>query len=316
MKSPLHSMTGYATVETKIGDQTVRFEIRSLNHRFLDLKLRLPRDFSKVEPKIRTLLQQAFKRGSIDFKIEYAHHSGESEGNSQYQANLSLAAQYYECLITLQKTLGLTDSIKTQNILSFPDVISKVSGTSRFQTPEELWDQIQSTISDLIKKLHSARNDEGKRITQSLETTITHLEKKIAFLKERRAQCQAEGKEAIGEKIKEIFATHGSKGTDLGALNLDAKRILESRIAQELALLLDRTDIEEELQRFAGHLEGFRETLELGSPAGKKLDFILQELHREINTLGNKAQNFAISEEVVQMKVELEQLREQTMNIE
>ena len=302
--TPIRSMTGFGSVEGKIADQKVRMEIKALNHRFLDIKMRLPREFSAAELPLRNTLQAGFSRGSLDVKLELIRETDHS--STHFHANLALAAQYYECLLSVQKALGLKDPIPTTSITGLPDVISQA--TTDIQL-EDAWKALEPVALAAMKKLTEMREHEGGALATNLRQTIAGMEGLVPILRERRLQCETGYRKKLREKIATIFEAHPIAETSIQVA-------IESRVAQELALLIDRTDIEEELTRFQGHLAHFLKTLADGGPVGRKLDFILQELSREINTLGNKAQDFSISEEVVQIKVRLEQLREQVMNLE
>jgi uncharacterized protein (TIGR00255 family) len=304
MSKPIHSMTGFSSVEGVVAGSRMRVEIKTLNHRFLDLKTRLPRELSSAEIPLRALVQGKFSRGAVDLKVDRIPDHETSP--SMAQVNLAVAAHYFEALVTLQKTLGLSDSIRTIDIASMPDVISR---TSPELQAEEAWAQLEPLVCKAIERLAEMRAHEGLVLTKLLIEGISEMDARIARLRERRGEWEATVKKKTRERIKTVFEAHPISDSGLQAA-------LESRISQELALILDRTDVEEELNRFKGHLDHFRKILGEGGSAGRKLDFILQELNREINTLSNKAQDLIISEEAVQLKVRIEQLREQAMNIE
>lgn len=303
--SPVHSMTGFSSTEGTLGNQPVRVEVKSLNHRFLDIKVRLPRDLSSIEPQVRHQLQSRFSRGSIDLKLERISTSGQEQPLS-VQANLELAASYHSALKELQKRLGLKDAITTMDVATLPEVLTRSTPEPR---SEELWQELEPLLEKSLGRLLEMRAHEGAALVGTLRATIEDLHATIQQLRAKRVACEAAYREKITERVAAVFEAYPLAEASIQPL-------LESRIAQELALLLDRTDIEEELTRFKGHLDHFLKILNAGGQVGRKLDFILQELHREINTLGNKAQDFSMSEEVVQTKVRLEQLREQVMNLE
>lgn len=298
-------MTGFSSVEGVIAGQRMRLELKSVNHRFLDVKTRLPRDLSNTEVAFRGLLQAGFSRGALEAKLERITDAS-TDAKATIQPNLELAKHYFAALQALQKSLGLNDPIRTMDIATLPDVLS--SGGAEVAT-EDAWKELEPLAKNAIAKLADMRRHEGSNLARVIHAAIDEMDSKIDWLRQKRAECEAGYKKRITDKIQAVFEAHPLAETSVQA-------VLESRIAQELSLLIDRTDIEEELTRFKGHLEHFRKVMNTGGQVGRKLDFILQELHREINTLGNKAQDFMISEEVVQVKVRLEQLREQVMNIE
>jgi uncharacterized protein (TIGR00255 family) len=304
MASTILSMTGFSSFEGEIGDTRLRIEIKSLNHRFLDVKVRIPREYSSAEIPIRSFVQTKLNRGSVELKIERAR---DAENNTpEIQPNLALAAHYYEAMTSIQKTLGLTDNVRTAEIASFPDVIHH--GASDL-TAEDAWQGIKPLIDQAFDRLINMRKQEGAALVKFINEALAEIETNLARLQERRLQCENAYADKLKEKLKAIFEAHPLPQGNI-------QPVIETRLAQELALLVERTDIQEELTRLQNHIKHFKQVLGAGGPAGRKLDFILQEMNREINTAGNKAQDFPISEEVVSIKVKLEQIREQAMNIE
>jgi uncharacterized protein (TIGR00255 family) len=282
-------------------------EIRSLNHRNLDLKLRLPRELQSIEHLAREWLGAQFTRGAIECRAEWIAEPGSIDGPSE--PNMALAAHYYESLIKLQKALGLTDSIQTRDLLAFGEIFTKSQTQELRPDPIVLWESVKPVFESAVKSLQKMRAVEGEKLLEVLGQARRTLLEKIATLDSLRKKSAAAIKEKTATRTREIFEAHPISDPQV-------KSVLESRLAQELALLLDRTDIEEELVRFRNHLDHMEKILTSGGPCGKKLDFVFQELHREINTLGNKAQDYGMSEHVVDAKVRIEQMREQTMNVE
>jgi uncharacterized protein (TIGR00255 family) len=307
MTSPVQSMTGFSSVEGEVAGLRLRLEMKALNHRFLDVKLKLPRELGAAEVPFRALLQSRFARGSFDVKVERL--IGNEEQAPAVHADLKLAASYHAALVRIQKALGLSDAIRTFDLAHLPDVLSRAGAGTH---PEQPWPELEKLAEDAIRRLIEMRTHEGAALASVLEQAARELDSSLRILRARRLECKDSYRERIAGKVRAVFEAHPMTLTGAEA----SQALLESRIAQELALLMDRTDIEEELTRFQGHLDHFRKILRGGGAVGRKLDFILQELHREINTLGNKAQDFAMSEEVVGVKVRLEQIREQVMNLE
>ncbi len=297
-------MTGFSRSEGLAAGARVRIEVRTLNHRFLDLKIRLPREFSGAELPLRQALQGRLSRGAVDLKVERA--SDPSASLDQILPNLPRAARYHEALATLQKSLGLSDPIRTIDIASFPDVLGQPQ-TELSQ--DEAWPALEPLLGIALDRLEEARRTEGAALGKFLVTSVQDLSANAAFVRARRSECAQEAKAKTSEKVRAVFEAHPIASASVQA-------VLESRIAQELALLLDRTDVEEELTRLDGHLDQFGRALDGGGQVGRKLEFILQEMNREVNTLGNKAQDLGISDRIVQMKVRLEQMREQVLNLE
>lgn len=299
------SMTGFGAAEGSVGNQKYRIEVKSVNHRFLDLKLRLPREFQSCEVSIRNLVGSRFTRGALDLKIDRLSE-GASGPSVDLTLNLELAKRYLEKIRELRTALGLNDEIRTKDIANHPDVLTRGSQES---SADEVWKGLEPLVAKALTELLEMRRHEGSALTENLLSAATDLESTITSLREKRKAVSAKYPDRIREKIKAVFESY-----PLNDGNIQA--ILESRISQELAMIADRTDIEEELVRFQGHLDHLRKVFREGGQVGRKLDFVLQELNREINTLGNKAQDYGMSEEVVACKVRLEQLREQVMNLE
>ena len=300
-------MTGFASVEGKVGAKSYRLEIKSLNHRFLDLKVRLPRELSSHEMAVRGFIQSRFQRGSFELKLDRVGVEGSTPDAPTI--NLSLAAHYYESLVTLQKTLGLTDPIRTIELASFPDVFSKGETASDAPNPETIWPEFEKLLNLGADTLQAMREREGSALVAALEAALDELGNAGTEIRTRRGQWEVLQKEKFKTRITTVFEAYPVAQSQI-------QSVLESRIAQELALLLDRSDIEEELTRLEGHLAHFRMTLKEAGAVGRKLDFLAQELNREVNTLGNKAQDLTLNELAVPMKVKLEQIREQVMNLE
>ncbi len=305
--APVLSMTGFGSAEGTVHGQKIRVEVKSVNHRFLDLKVRLPRELQSIESILKALIQSKFTRGAIDLKVErVSDGGGPSAASTELTLNTDLAKRYLSKIRELQAAVGLNDPVSVRDLASYPDVLTRNSG----ELPsEETWKALEPIITSALAGLYEMRKHEGESLGQILIGAAAELDRTISSLREKRKAVSGKYPDRIREKVRAIFEAY-----PLSEGNIQA--VLEARISQELALIADRTDIEEELVRFAGHIDHLRKVLREGGQVGRKLDFVLQELNREINTLGNKAQDYGMSEEVVGAKVRLEQLREQVMNLE
>jgi uncharacterized protein (TIGR00255 family) len=280
--------------------------MKAVNHRFLDLKLRLPREFQSWEIQARKFLETRLGRGALDIKVERLPEAGVLP--QAPQINLALAAHYFESLRTLQKTLGLNDSIRTAELAQMPEVFSRAETSSA--PSDQAWGDLEALLNSACAELLKMRATEGAALTRGLLEAATELSTTLSGIRARRDEWISQIQKRQAERIRSIFEANPLPST------APLQAVLESRIAQELALLLDRSDVEEELTRFQGHLDHLRQIFEQGGAVGRKLEFVLQELGREVNTLSNKAQDLGISTEAVGIKVKLEQLREQSMNLE
>jgi len=289
------SMTGFGSGE--FGDQQTnyRIEMRSVNHRFLDLKIRMPRDLMRLEPKIRKIISGSISRGSVDIFVIRDHQPGEEE--AQLILNKPIAKKYHEILKTLSSELNLTSSVAVETIAKFNDVIS-VPNIPVDHDRE--WKLLEKGINGAVTALVEMRKGEGKELEKDLLSRISELEKSTNEIEKQSGKLVEKYREKLQARINEM--------------QLDSK-VDPQRIAQEIALYADRSDISEELVRLASHFGQFRDTIKKGGVIGRRLEFIIQELHRETNTIGSKLLD-ADTAALIQMKSTVEKMREQVQNIE
>lgn len=302
----VQSMTGYGSSEGEIASRKYRIEIRTVNHRSLDLKLRIPRELSAVENSIRGFLQSQFARGAMECRIDRVSDSDAAASANLSEINLDIAEAYLKKIEALGKRLGLSEKPSLSLILGMPEVMIR---TQTEVAPETAWKELEPLVSKAAASLRATREHEGQALTKILLKAIEDLEAALVSLRKRRSECETELKDKFTDRVKKVFEAYPLSGESVQA-------VLESRIAQELAMILEKTDIAEEMDRFQGHLDHLRKTLTGPGPIGRKLEFLLQETNREANTLSNKAQDLSMSTEAVQIKLRLEQLREQSLNLE
>lgn len=308
MSATVRSMTGFCSVDTKSDTARIRIEAKTVNHRFLDLKLRLPRELASLEGPARALIQPKLGRGSVELRVDYEATQAASE--EPPETNYALAAHYFEALTKLQKMLGLDGQIRTLDIALMPDVIRrKGSSENKAEDSQTAWPLLERALIQAVDRLQEMRAHEGANLQKVLTAHLQDIQGAVTQLRSMRERIQGQEKQKLRERITRIFETYPIQ-------NSAVEQVLESRIAQELAQLLERGDVEEELTRLDGHTGHFLKTLSAGGSVGRKLEFLVQEMHREINTLGSKSQDLGISDQVVAMKVRLEQIREQVMNLE
>lgn len=303
----LKSMTGFCSVEAQDDRGHLRIDMKTVNHRFLDLKLRLPRELSALEGQSRSFLQTRLARGSVEVRVEFTPPNQETADAPE--TNFSLAAHYFETLTRMQKMLGLEGNLRTIDIALLPDVITRKSSDAASEDSQALWPLLERTLTQAVDKLQDMRAHEGANLGRVLNEALQEIQSAVERLRGQRERIQALEKQKIQERVTRAFES-------FPIANAQISQVLESRVAQELALILERGDVEEELTRLDGHVGHFRKTLTAVGGVGKKLEFLLQEMHREINTLGSKSQDLGISDEVVALKVRIEQIREQVMNLE
>ncbi|TNF54531.1 YicC family protein [bacterium] len=281
----IQSMTGYGRGE----DGNIRIETRSSNQRSLDIRINIPSYLYSLEPEIRKIVKEKFHRGRIEIFILKAE-----EEAARVTINKSLAREYYHALLSLKEELSISEDIGI-NLLAQQKEI--------FSTEEQEIDAtgFYRALHKALDDLRKMRTDEGQVLADDIFRRLEVLSGSLEAIEEKRAEFNAHARSALIEKLKSI---------------LDNAPIEEPRIIQEAAILVERSDITEEIVRIKSHLQHAREILESGGVIGKKIDFLTQELHREVNTIGSKAASSGISILVVEMKHEIEKIREQVQNIQ
>ena len=289
----MRSMTGYGEAREKGKEVEVYVQIKTVNHRFLDIEISLPPGVSfKQERRIREYIQSKINRGKISV---YVGIKGKNSPSLKVTVNEKLALRYHEVLCQLRAALDLKDKICLSHFLNLPEIIKIEEEESK----EELENLIDKALSEALKEVLQMRKREGERHRRSIMECLRKIEKNLSDIERKIPLSKEKYQRKVRENLKELL-----KGED------------KERMAKELALLVDRGDISEEKVRLYSHLDQFKRALKEKGPLGKKLRFILQELQREVNTIGAKSNYFDISYSVVQIKEEIEKIREQIQNIE
>ena len=289
-------MTGFGRAECQEDDYTYQAEIRSVNNRFIEINTRLPKAYSDLEQPLKKLIKSHCSRGSISLTISLGF-SNDSPGEWEIKPNLPLAKQYLDALKNIQNSLGLTGEVDLKSVIGLREII-KIDPVTMDPAKKDL---ILNITKEALASLQKMREEEGKTLQKDLAQRIDFIETHLADIESRHPQVIGEYQEKLKERIKNI--------TD--GLELD-----ETRLAQEAALLADRSDITEEMTRLKSHLNQFRSFFNTNEPIGRKLEFITQEINREVNTTGSKSSDIIISKRVIEVKSELEKIREQVQNIE
>jgi len=287
-------MTGFGSAEGKVGALRVSVELRTVNHRFFNPSIKLPGSFSKWEGDVREILRQRIARGHVALTARVDRDSTPAGG-----INEARFAEYVEVLRSLQERHGLTGGLDAATVLSLPDVVNLVT----HDADEGTVDDLLAIVETAITALRGMRSEEGARLCRFLRERMDLVAGSVDRIAERAPIRLVEHGTRLRKSVRELA----------GATNVDAQRL-----AQEVAILADRMDISEEIDRFRAHIDAFCKTLdETGSEAvGKRLGFLLQEMVREANTMGSKAADAPILGEVVSIKEELERIREQVENVE
>ena len=289
-------MTGFGRAECQEDDYTYQAEIRSVNNRFIEINTRLPKAYSDLEQPLKKLIKSHCSRGSISLTISL-EFSNDSLGEWEIKPNLPLAKQYLDTLKNIQNSLGLTGDVDLKSVIGLREII-KIDPVTIDAAKKDL---ILNITKEALASLQKMREEEGKTLQKDLAQRIDSIETHLADIESRHPQVIGEYQEKLKERIKNI--------TD--GLELD-----ETRLAQEAALLADRSDITEEMTRLKSHLNQFRSFFNTNEPIGRKLEFITQEINREVNTTGSKSSDIIISKRVIEIKSDLEKIREQVQNIE
>jgi uncharacterized protein (TIGR00255 family) len=291
----IESMTGFGRGEVKENELEVLVEIRTLNHRFLDVALRVPKILNRYEAEIKETIRSQISRGRVEVTIML---KGEDHSDPDLLVDKALVSNYVRLLTRLKEQFSLRDSIKLEHLLHFPDIFTTENIK---QTDVNCWPVVKKALESALADLKDMRLREGKEIKKDLKGRIKAIDsiiKKIEHKSKSRSKTEFD---KLKKRLESI--------TNLGLLE-------NGRLEMEVALIADRVDVTEECIRFKSHNSYFLELLENGESAGRKLNFLLQEMHREANTIGAKANDSEISQWVVEAKDEVEKLREQIQNIE
>jgi len=288
-------MTGFGRGEAQEAGKQFLVEIKTVNHRYSDIFIKIPRQISFMEEKVRDLVSKSLFRGKIDIYISYENFGEESNSVS---IDESLTRTYISALELLRDKYNLKDDISVSLVAKFPDIL-KVEKED--EDEEKIWVPMKAAIEKALESLIIMRENEGKQLKVNLIERALFIEGILAEISVRAPEVVKEYKQKLENRIKEL---------------LEQQTIDESRLATEIAIFADRCSIDEEIVRLGSHINQLREALNSQQPVGRKLDFLIQEMNREINTIGSKANDLVITKNVVELKSEIEKMREQIQNIE
>ncbi|MFY0575312.1 YicC/YloC family endoribonuclease [Cystobacter fuscus] len=291
----LKSMTGFGAGRARVGDEEFSVEVRSLNHKFCEVKARLPRELSALEPALVKQVKDRPARGAVDVFIK--RNTATAAGTVPV-VDVGLAREWARALREVGEALGELAEVSWSVVASQPGVVRL---EERGMNVESATQAVSGALEQALTALEQMRQVEGEAIRVDLETRLGLIERwsrEVAGLAPRSVE---EYRQRLTERVAEL-----ARG-----ISVD-----EQRLAQEVALFAERSDIAEEMTRLASHLEQFRQLMGAGEPSGRRMDFLVQEMHREVNTTGSKSQHAEISARVVSMKAEVERIREQVQNVE
>jgi uncharacterized protein (TIGR00255 family) len=285
------SMTGFARHDTEVQGQSLVWEIRSVNHRYLDLRVQLPDALRALEPDVRARLQQSLGRGKVDAVLRLES----PEEDAVVRFDPVRAKALVKTIREIDQLMVNGARVSALDILTWPGIIQRDAALD----PDVLRPAVLEALDGAIADLRAMRAAEGEALRQTLETRLDAYSGLIGQLRERRTAIVEEQRERLRARIAELDLT------------LDPQRL-----EQEVALLAQRLDVDEELDRLDGHVAAMREILARDEPVGRRLDFLMQEFNREANTLGSKSHDLETTRVAMEMKVLTEQMREQVQNIE
>ena len=290
----IKSMTGYGRGNISKNDREYQIEIKSVNHRYLDISVKMPRQLSYLEDAIKKEISSRVKRGKVDIFITFNNNS--LEGRT-IKINTELAHAYIEELKKLSEKEDILSDIQVIEISKYPDVLN----IKNAQDDDKIKEEVIEVLNDAIDNFISMRQAEGSKISEDLLKRLDYIQEKVTEISKLSTGLIEEYVVKLETRIKEI---------------LKDQEIDKQRLAQEVVIYADKCSVEEEITRLNSHILQFKNLLNSDEAVGKKLDFIVQEMNRETNTIGSKANNLDITNRVIDLKTEIENIREQIQNIE
>ena len=291
----IKSMTGFGRCEVQKDSRKFTVELKSVNHRYLDVNIRMPKKLNFFETAIRNLLKSYANRGKVDIFITYEDLS---QAQVAVKYNAVLAGEYLKYLKQMEEEFGLENDIRVSTLSRYPEVFTM---EEQSEDEEELWNGLKETLEGAFGQFVRTRQTEGENLKRDILAKLDRLSKLTAYIEERSPQIVSEYRAKLEEKMKELL-------TDT--------QIEESRIAAEVILFADKICTDEEVVRLKSHISHMRNTLDEKDEIGRKLDFIAQEMNREANTILSKANDIEVSDYAISLKTEIEKIREQIQNIE
>lgn len=295
MVDMIKSMTGFGRCEVQKDSRKFTVELKSVNHWYLDVNIRMPKKLNFFETAIRTLLKSYANRGKVDIFITYEDLS-QTQVSVKY--NAALAAEYMKYLKQMEEEFGLENDVRVSTLSRYPEVFTM---EEQSEDEEELWNGLKEALEGAFTQFVETRKTEGENLKKDITSKLDLLSEQIGFIEERSPQIVAEYRAKLEDKMKELLAD---------------TQIEESRIASEVILFADKICTDEEVVRLKSHISHMRNTLEEKDEIGRKLDFIAQEMNREANTILSKANDIEVSDRAISLKTEIEKIREQIQNIE
>lgn len=291
----IKSMTGFGRCEIAENNRKFTVEMKSVNHRYLDVNIKMPKKLNFFESAIRTELKKYISRGKVDIFVSYEDFS---ESNTSVRYNREVAAEYLKYLDQMAEEFQLDNDVRVSTLSKYPEVFTMEEQTV---DEEELWKELQKAMDGASEGFVQTRIVEGEHLKEDLIDKLNGMLELVDFISERSPQILNEYHQKLTEKVKEL---------------LGDTQIEEGRLLTEVAIMADKICVDEELVRLRSHIETTKNTLMEGGSIGRKLDFIAQEMNREANTILSKANDLQVSNCAIELKTEIEKVREQIQNIE
>ena len=292
----IRSMTSFGRSNSEEGKKRVfTVEMKSVNSRYLDVNIRMPKSIISLEEEIRKMISNSLNRGKVDVFINIKNYN---EGAGVPKVDINLAQGYLQCLKEIEEKVNIKNDISVMQIARFPEVITMIEEEDKI---DEIWEELKPLISSSLDMMINMREVEGEKLKEDILIKINQIEELVSKVEEFADSIPKVFKQKLEERLKDL----------LGNVEVD-----ENRIATEVCILADKATVDEEIIRLNSHINQVRETLKLNEPIGRKLDFIVQEMNRETNTIGSKSSDIKMTNIVIDIKNILEKIREQVQNIE
>lgn len=291
----IKSMTGFGRYENVTKDHKVTVEIKSVNHRYLDVNIKLLKKFGMFENRIRKLLKEYAGRGKIDIYINYEDYS---DHGVQVRYHPEIAKGYVQAMLQAKDEFTIPDGLNAMSLVRFPDVISIEED---LEDVESVYPVIEQAMKEAGEQFLHSREQEGKNLKEDILGKLEYLEQTVAFIEQRSPEMLSEYRRKIQSKVEEM---------------LQDRKVDDAVLATELIVYADKVCVDEETVRLRSHIQNMKDTLDKDEPIGRKLDFISQEMNREANTILSKANDKELSQKAINLKTEIEKIREQIQNIE
>ena len=291
----IKSMTGFGRAQETVDGMTVTVELKSVNHRYFEFTAKVPRTYGFLEEKLKSFLNARVSRGKMEC---YVSIENLEESDMEVVVNPSLAKGYVDALRTLSETFGLKEDYSAISIAKFPDVLTLRKAPA---DEEKIWNAVQTVTELAVERFVTMRETEGEKLRADILSKADMILEHVAFVESRSPQTVREYHEKLRQRMEEL---------------LENTQVDEQRLLTEAAIFADKVAVDEETVRLRSHISQLREFLNADEPIGRKLDFLVQEMNRESNTIGSKAQDVEIAKRVIAIKAEVEKIREQVQNIE